>query len=104
MTSEEFVQAFHKEKEEMLSRNLSFDEETLVGNLIADLKLDSAQREVLKKILDLSLTDCLYAILLGLDGAGTIGGHQVDCTILDQNGNELTGGEIESKAWEYFHG
>jgi hypothetical protein len=45
----------------------------------------------------------MYIILLGLDGEANIGGWQEPLKITDQEDNELTGGEIESLAWEYFH-
>jgi hypothetical protein len=53
--------------------------------------------------LDAVLRDAFYTVLLGLDGEAQIGGHQETYEITDENGNILTGGEIESYAWEYFH-
>lgn len=49
------------------------------------------------------LRDAFYTTLLGLDGEAQIGERQETFKIEDENGNELTGGEIESYAWEYFH-
>ena len=40
---------------------------------------------------------------MGLEGEAQIGERQESYKIEDENGNELTGGEIESYAWEYFH-
>jgi hypothetical protein len=33
-----------------------------------------------------------------------LGGEQVTYSLRDEDGNELTGGEIEASAWEQFHG
>ena len=53
--------------------------------------------------MDGALTDMCYTILLGLDGEANIGGTQEMYKIYDESGSELTGGEIEAYAWEYFH-
>jgi hypothetical protein len=49
------------------------------------------------------LGDAFYKTLLGLDGEAQIGGRQENFRIEDENGEVLTGGEIEVFAHEYFH-
>jgi len=103
MTSKEFVRNFYLEKANLL--NLCFEDSNAydVAKLISNLQLDPQKEEILKQILDGVLRDAFYSILLGLDGAAQIGETQETYKIEDEGGNELTGGEIESHAWEYFH-
>ncbi|KYG83156.1 hypothetical protein AWW67_06965 [Roseivirga seohaensis] len=82
---------------------LSSDSEIDVSKLIADLQLDEQKTEKIRQILNGVLRDAFYTTLLGLDGEAQIGERQETYKIEDENGNEITGGEIESYAWEYFH-
>ncbi|KWT68142.1 hypothetical protein APV28_3336 [Comamonas testosteroni] len=46
----------------------------------------------------------MYTLLLGLDGAASIGGEQQTYTLHDEDGNLISdGGELEAAAWEAFH-
>ncbi|PRD46153.1 EF-Tu C-terminal domain-related protein [Sphingobacterium haloxyli] len=65
--------------------------------------LDDKGKERLRQILGGSLRDTLYTILLGLDGDASIGDNQTCYKLFDENDNELTGGEIDVAAYEYFH-
>ena len=103
MTQEEFVQNMFKEKEDFIREYLSSDSKTKVSELIKSLNLTKEQQPVLKEILDKSFTDIFYTILLGLDGSASIGGVQEDYTLHNEDGDELTGGEITGFAYEYFH-
>jgi hypothetical protein len=79
---------------------------TVIGrhlHKIASLNLDKEQTEKFKNIISGLLTDTFYTILLGLDRAGSIGNNQTDYKIQDEDDNELSGGEIEGFAYEYFH-
>ena len=102
MTTEEFVKAFHKEKESMLREYLSDGSETEVHQLINSLDLNDQQLEIMEKVLDSSFTDIFYSILLGLDGCASIGGIQEVYELKDEKGNQISG-EIEGYAFEYFH-
>lgn len=103
MTPEEFVKNFYLERKSFVDLYLSSDNKTDVSKLIADLKLDEEKSEIIRQILNGVLRDAFYKILLGLDGEAQIGKRQETFKIEDENGNELTGGEIEGFAWEYFH-
>ena len=103
MTPEEFVKNFYLERKILIDLYLSSDNETDVSKLIADLQLDEHKTERLRQILNGVLRDAFYTTLLGLDGEAQIGEQQELYKIEDENGHELTGGEIESYAWEYFH-
>jgi hypothetical protein len=59
----------------------------------------------MREVLDAALTDTMYSLLLGLDGAASIGGDQQAYKIQDEDGNLLsTCGELEAAAHKVFHG
>ncbi|RKQ49480.1 hypothetical protein BXY85_0469 [Roseivirga pacifica] len=102
MNTKEFVKGFYKEKQNFLAEYLSENPESEVGHLIKSLNLTDQQPDVMKKIMDGTLTDIFYTILLGLDGCASIGGTQESYDLKDENGSQLSG-EIEGYAYEYFH-
>ncbi|MEL6626479.1 MAG: hypothetical protein AAFO96_07945 [Bacteroidota bacterium] len=102
MTPKEFVKGFYQEKEEALNLYTQDLSTTAVGILIQQLNLSPEQMPILRQILDGVMTDTMYGILLGLDGAASIGGEQEDYQIFDEEGNKLTGGNIEGYAFEFF--
>ena len=103
MTPEEFVKNFYLERKLLVDLYLNSDKKTDVTKLILDLQLDEHKTEKLRQILNGVLRDAFYTTLLGLDGEAQIGERQETYKIEDENGIELSGGEIESYAWEYFH-
>lgn len=105
MTAEEFVLNFYKQRNQILNDSFDFEKEhkSYVTNKIQELKLNEQDSEKFRHIISALLTDTFYGILLGLDGSANIGERQETYKIEDENGNELTGGEIEGFAWEYFH-
>lgn len=103
MTPEEFVKNFYLERKMLVDLYLSSDKETDVSKLISNLELDEQKTEKIRQLLNGVLRDAFYTTLLGIDGQARIGKRQEVYTIEDENGNELTGGEIEGYAWEYFH-
>ena len=102
MNTEEFVKGFYKEKQDFLTEYLSANPKSEVGQMIRTLNLNDQQAEIMKKIMDGTLTDIFYTILLGIDGSASIGGIQEMYDLKDENGNQLNG-EIEGYAYEYFH-
>jgi hypothetical protein len=103
MTPEDFVKNFYLERKSLVDLYLSSNNNSDVSILISDLQLGEQKTERLRQILNGVLRDAFYTTLLGLDGEAQIGEQQETYKIEDENGNELTGGEIESYAWEYFH-
>ncbi len=101
MNTEEFVQAFFMEKENLLKTYTEDTTETQVGQLIHSLNLTEAQNKVMKQIIDKVLTDAFYTILIELDGNGSIGGIQEMYSIKTEDGSQISG-EIEGYAYEYF--
>ncbi|WP_405605929.1 hypothetical protein [Polaribacter sp. Asnod1-A03] len=102
MNTEELVKAFHTEKQDFLKEYLSENPESEVGQLIKSLNLTNEQNVIMEKIMNTTLTDIFYTILLGLDGCASIGGIQEMYELKDENGNQLNR-EIEGYAYKYFH-
>ena len=102
MTPENFAKEFYKEKKKSADLYFDFEKRTEVSELIKSLNLDDKGNERIRQIINGILTDTLYTILLGIDGATVIGENQELYKLLDEEGKEITGGEIEVEAWEYF--
>ena len=78
---------------------------TAVGTAIASLALTTEQRETMKCVLNMVLTDTFYTMLLALDGEGALGGKQERYCLTDSEGNLIAGeGELEAAAWQHFQG
>lgn len=60
-------------------------------------------KDDLYKLIDSVMTDAYYTLLLGLDGAASLGGKQISYKIYDEKGTLLNKcGEIEEHAFTYF--
>ena len=103
MTADEFVKAFYQERQSLIETYFNADSKSDVTELIQSLNLDDKGTERLRQILTSALRDTFYTILLGLDGEASIGDKQILYKLFDEENNELTGGEIEAFAYEYFH-
>jgi hypothetical protein len=105
MDAKEFVGNWKKEKGFALDLYTSGQEETAVSTLITEMRLNDSQTDKMKLIIDALLTDTYYSLLVGLDGSGGIGEVQHTYKIYDEDNNLISDcGEIESEAWEVFHG
>ncbi len=104
MTLEQFVDCFAKERAELLSGYLTPSSGSQVATDIAALQLSDEQARVMRRIVDGILRDSLYTVLLGLDGAASIGGRQETYDLRAEDGTPLTGsGKLEALAYERFH-
>ena len=103
ISPEEFVQEFKDLKESLVSDYFSSDSDISRVNKLESAGLSNEQIELTKCIVGDALTDALYTVLLGLEGCASISQHQIMYKLFDEESNELTG-EIESIAWEKFHG
>ena len=103
MTPEEFVKNFYIERQRLVNLYFHGKEQTDVSSMIQSLNLDNEALMTVKEIILATLRDAFYTTLLGLDGEAQIGDTQETYRLTDEQGNELTGGQIESFAWEYFH-
>ena len=103
MTVDEFVKGFYLERQLLIDKYFNADSKTEVSAIIQSLNLDDNGIERLTQILNSSLRDTLYTILLGLDGEASIGNKQTLYKLYDEENNELTGGKIETSAYDYFY-
>ena len=104
MDADDFARLCRIEKDSLL--NTYFDEgvETAVGVRLREMQLDEKMHAFLRDILDGALTDAFYGLLLGIDGAASIGGMQQCFELRDESGNRIGGnGELESAAFSQFH-
>ena len=104
MTPEQFVECFAKERDALLSAFMSPISDTPVALDIDSMRLSKEQRATMRRVVYDILTDCLYTVLMGLDGAASIGGRQELYDLRAEDGTMLTGsGELEALAYVRFH-
>ncbi|WP_436899246.1 hypothetical protein [Acinetobacter gyllenbergii] len=103
ITTEEFVQEFKDLKDDLIRRYFTIDSDISRMSVLAESGMSNEQINLTQNIVSEALTDALYTILLGLEGSASIGQYQIMYKLFDEAANELTG-NIESIAWEKFHG
>ena len=105
MNGEEFVKLCYKEKETILNEYFSESSSTAVTKKVKNLMRAGVGKDDLYKLIDSVMTDTYYTLLLGLDGAASLGGKQASYKIYDEKGTLLNKcGEIEEHAFTYFMG
>lgn len=102
MDGTEFVGHWNALRLELADTFMNPASGTEVAARIAALGLNAEQSGQMKAILDALLRDTMYTLLLGLDGAASLGQCQQQFTVLDEGGHAID--SIESAAWECFHG
>jgi hypothetical protein len=101
VTPREFVEEFYLLKQSYVASMAQ--PASQASALLQKMKLSGEQQAFLAELLDTALTDVLYTVLLGLDGAAQIGVKQVSYTVLDEYGNRIcSDGEVEALAYEMF--
>jgi hypothetical protein len=102
MQVRDFVLALREERDAMLASYIAPEPSTEVGTLLQQAGLTDAQRESVIAALDAALTDAFYTILLGLDGAASLGGTQQCYRLQDEAGAVISdgNGELEAAAFE----
>ena len=106
MTPQDFARIFVAHKSDLFAAYSESGSETAVGNMLSTFS-NETERERVLAIIDDVLTDSLYSVLLGLDGAGSIGGTQQAYSIQSENGESVLSagsGELEGAAYEAFFG
>jgi hypothetical protein len=91
MTPAEFVTHWRIEKDELLALFMGIKSKTLVSQKISSMDLTEQQTKAMRDVLNLALTDTFYTLLLGLDGASSIGGVQHGYRVLDEDGDLICG-------------
>jgi len=102
MDAKEFVANWNALRAELLASYLSPDGAGDVAARVRAMGLSTGQHEQMRDVLDGVLRDTMYTLLLGLDGAASIGGDQQAFTIADEEGNVIEG--IEEEAWACSQG
>jgi len=103
MDAKTFVKHWKEEKESLVREYLNHNSESEVALKIKEMELSSEQLVQLRDIVDEILSDTFYTLLLGLDGAASIGGLQEEFIIYDEEGSLVaSGGELEAEAYEHF--
>lgn len=105
MDAETFVRAVHDEMTNLTRSYFSDPLDTQVSQKISSMGLTVTQKIQMEELVSSALTDFAYTILLGLDGAASLGGQQQVFQILDESGNRVGDeGDVEAAAFEIFHG
>jgi hypothetical protein len=104
MNAEEFVASWRREKDNLLAQFTDPASESAAARLLHRLPLNQDQRQLLAQGLDAVLTDTFYTLLMGLDGAASIGGVQESFQLVTGSGSAVAApGELEASAWKHFH-
>ncbi|MBY6213265.1 hypothetical protein KUV95_17085 [Microbulbifer agarilyticus] len=104
MTNEEFINEFKILKHQLVESYFSSNADVSRIKGLKGAGLSEEQITLVRNLSDELLTDALYTILLGLDGCASIGEKQTEFKIEGEDGNILGGGDLESLAWDAFHG
>ena len=105
MNAQQFVSHWLELKSELLEAFVGEQSTAEAATQLRRLGLTPEQNDQLRVAIDGILTDTMYTLLLGLDGAASIGTDQQPYTIADQEGNVISrGGELAEAAWSAFHG
>lgn len=65
--------------------------QTRLGTLLDGLPLADGQREQVLALIKLAIDDATYQLVCGIEGSASLGNSQQDYTLLDEEGNTLTG-------------
>ena len=103
MTGKDFVQLCHTEKENILDSYFEEDGESEAATMIKELVNAGVNKDYLYKLVNTVMADTYYTLLLGLDGACSLGDKQITYKLYDEEGKHLNPcGEIEENAYQYF--
>ena len=65
--------------------------QTRLGALLDGLALAEEQREQVLALIALAIDDATYQLVCGIEGSAALGDSQQEYTLLDEEGNTLTG-------------
>ena len=77
MTGEEFVKLCRKEKDSMMQIYFTEDSGSEASRIINDMVQTGTNKEDLYRLINTVLTDTYYTLLLGIDGACSLGDKQI---------------------------
>jgi hypothetical protein len=102
MTTEEFVQGFYRERQDLLQFYLDRLPVADDGAAPQRIVLRDGQQMTVQELLENVLDNVFYATLLGLEGSASIGRTQIRYELRDPAGNSLNNGDLGGYAWQYF--
>ena len=102
MTTEEFVQGFYREKQDLMQFYLDRLPQAGEENANQQITLRDGRSVTVLELLDNVLTNVFYGTLLGLEGSASIGRRQTRYELRDPEGNSLNDGDLGGYAWQYF--
>lgn len=105
MTTREFVEACKAERDALLALYAEQGSGSAVSAHLDAANLSQQQMAEVIAALDIALTDTFYTLLMGLAGAGSLGGSQQEYRLSDEHSQPIspTGdGDLESLAFEIF--
>jgi hypothetical protein len=104
MSGHGFVKLVYEEKEQLKKEYFDEASQSVVADKIRKLVSDGVPKEQIYELVELILADAYYNLLLGLDGAASLGNQQQEYKIYDESGDLINGcGEIEASAYECFY-
>lgn len=65
--------------------------QTRLGTLLDGLELADGQRQQVLALIKLAIDDATYQVVCGIEGSAALGDSQQEYTLLDEEGNTLTG-------------
>ena len=65
--------------------------QTRLGAMLDALKLADSQRMQVLAMIKLAIDESTYQLMCGIEGSASLGDSQQDYTLLDEEGNTLTG-------------
>lgn len=100
MDGKTFVANWDALKGELLASFTAQDSTSAVAAKVRAMGLSDAQTDQMRDVIDGVLKDTMFSLLLGLEGAASIGDEQQQFSISDEDGNVIEG--IEDAAWVCF--
>jgi hypothetical protein len=105
MATREFVKACKEERDALLALYVGRSSASAVSAHLDAAGLSPAQRAEVVAALDTALTDAFYTMLMGIAGAGSLGGSQQEYRLADeQSDRSRQQGMVIWKLWpsSYF--
>ena len=105
MTTREFVEACKEERDALLALYADQGSASAVSAHLHAANLSQQQRAEVIAALDIALTDTFYTLLMGLAGAGSLGGSQQEYRLSDEHSRPISPAgddDLEALAFEIF--
>jgi hypothetical protein len=103
MSAHSFVSNWLQLKEELLATFTDDAGVAEVARQIREMNLSAEQQAQMREVVNAILRDTMYTLLLGLDGAASIGRSQQIYTIKNEQGAIIApDGDLEAEAWRQF--